>query len=174
MGVPFERSRRFFLTGRNVRAAPPVRPPWSKPEAFEDACTRCGACIDACPEAIIVRGDGGFPELSFAAGACTFCAACAHACPEPLFDPDGGEPAFGHVIAVSDACLAERGVVCQSCGDVCPERAIRFHLRRGGPPLPVVDETTCTGCGACVATCPVGAIAPRPARSLERVDNGYG
>ena len=65
----------------------------------------------------------------------------------------------GRVVAVSDACLARAGVVCQTCGDACPERAIRFPLRRGGPPLPTTDEDRCTGCGACVPVCPAGALA---------------
>jgi ferredoxin-type protein NapF len=62
-------------------------------------------------------------------------------------------------LTISDACLAHAGVVCQACGDVCPERAIRFALRRGGPPLPTLNEDRCTGCGACVPICPVGAIS---------------
>jgi len=62
-------------------------------------------------------------------------------------------------LAISEACLARAGVVCQACGDACPERAIRFALRRGGPPLPGVDEDRCTGCGACLPICPVGAIS---------------
>lgn len=62
------------------------------------------------------------------------------------------------IVAISDACLARAGVVCQTCGDACPERAIRFPLRRGGPPLPIVGHDRCTGCGACVPVCPVGAI----------------
>jgi ferredoxin-type protein NapF len=62
-------------------------------------------------------------------------------------------------IAIADHCIASAGVVCQACGDACPERAIRFPLRRGAPPLPTVDEDRCTGCGACAAVCPVGAIA---------------
>jgi ferredoxin-type protein NapF len=62
-------------------------------------------------------------------------------------------------LTISDACLAYANVVCQACGDACPERAIRFALRRGGPPPPSVDEDRCTACGACVPTCPVGAIS---------------
>lgn len=71
----------------------------------------------------------------------------------------GAAGAPGHrVIAISDACLAGAGIVCQTCGDACPERAIRFPLRRGGPPLPVVEEDACTRCGVCLPVCPVGAI----------------
>lgn len=62
-------------------------------------------------------------------------------------------------LAISDACLASAGVVCQSCGDACPERAIGFTLRNGGPPLPSLDQDRCTGCRACVPVCPVGAIS---------------
>jgi ferredoxin-type protein NapF len=62
-------------------------------------------------------------------------------------------------LAISDACLARIGVVCEACGDACPECAIRFALRRGGPPLPSLDQDRCTGCGACVPICPVGAIS---------------
>jgi ferredoxin-type protein NapF len=62
-------------------------------------------------------------------------------------------------LAISDACLAHVGVVCEACGDACPERAIRFSLRHGGPPLPSLDEDRCTGCGACVPICPIGAIS---------------
>jgi ferredoxin-type protein NapF len=66
-----------------------------------------------------------------------------------------GTPTGG---AISEVCLARAGVVCQACGDACPEQAIRFAPRRGGPSLPSLDEDRCTGCGDCVPTCPVGAI----------------
>jgi ferredoxin-type protein NapF len=65
----------------------------------------------------------------------------------------------GRGIVIADGCLARLGIVCQSCGDVCPEGAIRFALRRGGPPLPAVEKERCTGCGACLEICPVNAIA---------------
>jgi ferredoxin-type protein NapF len=61
-------------------------------------------------------------------------------------------------LTISDACLARAGVVCEACGDACPERAIRFTPRYGGPPVPSLDEDRCTACGACVPICPVGAI----------------
>ncbi|MET4701395.1 ferredoxin-type protein NapF [Constrictibacter sp. MBR-5] len=159
-------SRRGFLSGR-TRAEPViaepfrVHPPWTGREGFR-ACTDCGACVEACPTEIVSLTGG--VHLEFAAGECTFCGACAAVCPEPVFDRAQPHP-FQHVAAIGEACLARAGVVCQSCGDACPERAIRFTPRRGGPFLPTVVGDSCTGCGACVSPCPVAAIgmaaAPR-------------
>ena len=51
------------------------------------------------------------------------------------------------------------GVVCQICRDVCPEEgAIRFELAYRNAPQPRVEPDACTGCGACVGTCPAAAI----------------
>jgi ferredoxin-type protein NapF len=55
-------------------------------------------------------------------------------------------------------CLARSGVVCHSCGDACPDRAIRFRPTIGAPAHPELDPDLCTGCGCCVAACPAGAI----------------
>lgn len=149
--------RRSFLTGRFAPVRDVTRPPWTRHEALAAACTGCGACVEACPQAIIRMGAGRWPEIDFSRNECTFCGKCAEACPEPLFDRS--LPAFTHVVAMSAACFAERGIVCQSCGDACPEGAIRFRPRLGGPALPSLDADRCTGCGACIATCPAEAIA---------------
>ncbi len=65
---------------------------------------------------------------------------------------------------VGDGCLARLGIVCQSCRDACPEGAMRFRPRLGHVAEPEVDLAACTGCGECVAPCPVAAIeiAGRP------------
>jgi ferredoxin-type protein NapF len=129
--------------------------------AFETTCTRCERCLDACPQDILIRGDGGFPEVDFSSGSgeCTFCAACVEACPEPAFTSTESTP-WQLVAEIADeSCLARAGIHCQSCADVCGFDAIAFALARGLPPQPVIDGDACTGCGACVSICPADAIA---------------
>jgi len=58
-----------------------------------------------------------------------------------------------------DSCFAKSGIICQSCGDVCRDRAIRFVPMIGAPARPELNAAACTGCGECVAACPAGAIA---------------
>jgi ferredoxin-type protein NapF len=150
-------SRRNFLTGRRTDEVLPLRPPWTTPESIAGACTACGGCIAACPQSILTPGSDGRPVLSFAERECTFCGRCADACAEPVFGETAG-PAFTHVAAIGEACFASGGIHCQTCGDACPEAAIRFRPRVGGPPLPEIDAATCSGCGACLAVCPADAV----------------
>ena len=62
------------------------------------------------------------------------------------------------VAVIGDGCFAEAGIVCRSCGDACPDSAIRFRPRIGLPPQAIVNEAVCTGCGKCVGACPGEAI----------------
>jgi ferredoxin-type protein NapF len=150
--------RRAFLRGRRAAAVP--RPPWARPEPFfVDRCTRCDACIDACPEAVLTRGDGGLVELRFDAGGCTFCAACLDACGSGALDRDAARDWNWHA-AIDHGCLARHGVLCSSCADVCAERAIEFDLRLAMP-IPALDADRCNGCSACVAVCPSSSINMR-------------
>ncbi len=155
-------SRRRFLTGSRPKEPFRPLPPWVSP-ATAAQCTGCGACVSACPTGIVSLA-GGNLGLDFTFGECTFCGACAEACPEPVFDQKRPAPALRHVIEIGENCLPRSGVVCQSCRDACPEQAIRFAPRIGGPFLPVLNESLCTGCGACVAPCPVAAIDATPRR----------
>ena len=151
-------SRRGFFRGR-PRPKAEIRPPWAVADtAFTDACTRCGDCLGVCPQHIIVTGDGGFPTIDFRHGECTFCGACVSACkPGALCRADDSLP-WSLKASIGETCLPNKGVECRVCGDFCDARAIRFPPRLGGSPLPEIATDLCTGCGACVAPCPVAAI----------------
>lgn len=98
-------SRRHLFSRRKSNV---VRPPWSKPEAkFIDACTRCGACVDACETQVLIKGDGGFPELNFQRAECSFCQACVTRCAEPVFRPLSEAP-WRLIAQFADNCLARQ------------------------------------------------------------------
>ena len=93
-----------------------------------------------------------------------------------LFDRAAAE-AWAIKAAIGPDCLARRQVVCQSCKEACGEGAIHFSLAPGRVPLPGLDAARCTGCGACVAVCPVDAITVAPLSGAEdngAEDNAYG
>ncbi|RDL48207.1 Electron transport complex subunit RsxB [Ensifer sp. M14] len=145
--------RGLFLGRQAVRKR--VLPPGVTLESLT-ACTGCGRCVEHCPTHIISLRDER-PTLDFSGGECTFCGDCARVCPEPVFAVLGSTR-LAHVVAIGDGCLARNNVACQSCRDACPEEAIRFRPRAGGPFLPDVNVDSCSGCGACIGVCPVSAI----------------
>lgn len=164
--VNIDVQRRNWLRGRFSPKPTAIRLPWLKSAAsFYDGCTRCGECQKACPERIIVRGDGGFPEIDFKQGECTFCAKCAQACPEPLFELDSARRPWDYIASIDRGCLAYQGVSCQSCQDSCDAGVIKFVSQVGKPAQPQLNRELCTGCGACVAVCPVFAISVLPNQS---------
>ena len=152
-------SRRLFLHG-DFNTSGKIRPPWSIDEkAFIDRCTRCFECASACPSHLIIKGDGGFPEISFKRHGCDFCEACVRACsPGALVKSDEQEFAWLQVASITDQCFSKRGVVCRSCGEICETRAIRFIPGVGGLQTVELNTEQCNGCGECVHVCPAHAI----------------
>lgn len=161
-----DRARRNFLRRGRAQQTMAMRPPWTDEQAVVECCTRCGECADACPERIVTMRDGGFPTIEFSAGSgtCTFCGQCALACADGVFDT-ARDPAWKvKALIESGNCLAESGVHCECCRDICDQGAIRFRPRLGAPPAPSLTSDACTGCGACIAVCPKGAITVSPAQ----------
>lgn len=153
--VDLKRRRLFSRAAQQA----PLRPPWAQQEAlFIEHCTRCGDCAAACETHIIKAGSGGFPELDFQQGECTFCQNCVSVCPTGALSLATETP-FQSQIAISESCLALKGVMCRSCEDQCDAEAIRFTLQVGGVARPEINTDACTFCGACVAPCPTQAIA---------------
>ena len=156
-------SKRSLLLGGRFEP----RPPWSLPgELFFQACCRCGLCIEACPENILVTDRFRFPRVDFQLGYCSFCGMCREVCDSASVEHHRQsafhhkEPPWSITVRISDQCLAARGVLCRTCGEECTERAITFIHQQGGVASPSVKPEKCTGCGACVRPCPTGAVQP--------------
>ena len=154
--------RRALLTGAFLRRSPPRRSPrlpGPRPPVLLDepaVCAGCETrvCATACGEGIVAWDEAAkAPYLDFTLGGCTFCGECVRACPHAAEAP----PLRRLGTAVLDAarCMAWNGVVCMSCRFPCRERAIMAD----GRGRPVVIESRCTGCGACIGPCPVAAMS---------------
>jgi len=152
--------RRQFLKGTwKGEAMPPLRPPWALAEnLFQDACTQCGDCLPVCPTHILKQENtNGYPIADFNLGECTFCGDCVSACPTAALDKTQ-VTAWSYKAKVKETCLASQQVICTTCAEQCELEAIRFKPQIGKVAEPEIDVDVCTGCGACVATCPSQAI----------------
>ena len=154
-----ELGRRDLLRGR-LKALPVVmRPPYAIAEReFLSLCEPCPDCATSCEEGVIKIDKTGFPKLSFLTGECTFCEDCVTACKTGALDRKKARP-WNWIARIGGNCLSFNAVMCRSCGDTCEEEAIKFKLMTMGRSLPLVDESKCTGCGACAFACPNRSIS---------------
>ncbi|MBI9021217.1 MAG: 4Fe-4S binding protein [Verrucomicrobia bacterium] len=174
----FRRDRRQFLTGLGIGGAaavilpgigknkttPSVLPPGAT-EQFSETCTRCYACLSACPSGIIQVKKGGslnelaMPELCFDGGACEeSCNRCSQVCPtgaiRRLSDGKKWRTQIGVAKVKKGKCLAwADNEYCMVCDEYCPYNAIET-IWRGDIACPVVNTDLCRGCGACENACP--------------------
>ncbi|MET4694532.1 ferredoxin-type protein NapF [Endozoicomonas lisbonensis] len=150
-------SRRRFLRGR-FNQEKPVRPPWSISEnIFLDTCIRCTECIERCPNGLLKKGSGGFPEVDFSRASCNFCGECQKACTVGALTDSAKSP-WTLKPVIGEACLAKAGVYCRTCAETCDDEVIEFRLRANGMAEPDVNTDLCRGCGECSSSCPVIAI----------------
>lgn len=140
-----------------------VRPPFAlvEPE-FLLSCTRCNACIDACPEHALfpLRAKEfppatGTPALDVLEKACALCKdwPCVMACDVgALLKPDDKRsmPKFQVSLTVNEEiCLPYQGPECGVCINACTiPGALEWKLG-----APVINQTSCIGCGCCRQSC---------------------
>ena len=116
-------------------------------------CRQCTvpACVDACPEGAL-KADASKGEVrGVDKDKCTGCGACVDACP---FQPKR--------IIVQPNGASVHGAVGQKC-DLCAHAPFHWDDAGGGP----------GGKQACVAVCPVGAIAFTRDIPVQAGDAGY-
>ena len=177
IGAPAAALTRAFLLDKKRYAHAPILPPGADDMAsFAAACTRCYACVDACPYKLIRvgfdldRAVGQLlqPELHYLdsekkgvdCGYCPeWCNLCTQVCPAGALTALTGEQKrsrqIGTAEVIRDACLAWKDEEdCSVCQEVCPYQAIELEMVEGGRARPIVNKDVCRGCGACYSSCP--------------------
>jgi len=153
--VRFDDKKRSLFTQKKEITTDNLLPWIIDAQQFVEQCTQCADCISVCPENILFKGDGGFPNIDFNLGECDFCGKCADVCKEPIFSATIETPWHNKAL-ITQACLAHESIYCRSCAESCEVQALTFQL--GISAVPMIDLELCTGCGACVAPCPTKAI----------------
>lgn len=153
----------------------PIPPGGMNQRRFSKRCTSCGLCAGRCPTGVIrpavfEKGVTGLmqPVLDFTKGYCVYeCSLCSEICPTGAIKAVSKEEkkklSIGYAVFDEQKCIVYRnGTSCGACAEVCPTHAVTMVKFRKGLMIPVVEESLCIGCGACVFRCPA-----RPVRALH-------
>lgn len=155
---PARSARPFVPSARYQKAFPVLRPPGAiEEEAFLAGCTRCEACIQACPHQAIVhaplrfRRAAGTPMIDAIQQPCWMCQdfPCISACEPAVLRLDAAKR-IGIARIDTVTCLPHQGSACTVCSEQCPVPGA-IALTDGRPRI---VEDVCTGCGVCQFVCP--------------------
>lgn len=164
------------------QAAHWIRPPHALGELeFLLACTRCGACIAACPHEVIFPlaarlgiSVAGTPALDLLNNGCHLCEEwpCVAACEPAALKKDTEEGAagwptpFARVQVDTSACLPYQGPECGACEGSCKvPGALVWDMYR-----PRIDPEHCVGCALCREACIVEPSAIKIEAVARAVD----
>jgi len=139
-------------------AFPIIRPPHAVDEAsFLEGCTRCEACIKACPHDAIAHAPARFraaadtPMIDPHTAPCRACpdTPCVSACEPDVLRLDAPF-AMAQASIDTQSCMAHQGSFCTVCSEHCPvPNAITTDAGK-----PTINPSACTGCGVCHYVCP--------------------
>ena len=126
------------------------------PNACEFGCVGLGDCLNRCPFGAISLKDG---VAVIDDEICTGCGVCVATCPRGIIQmlPKNQtivvmcrNKAIGRIarLQCKTACVG-----CKRCEKQCPSDSI--HVVDG---VALIDESTCTCCGACILVCPMHCI----------------
>jgi len=183
-GVPLSLAASYVpgaLAGAAGSRSLPVLPPGAvELKKFHASCTRCYACVNACPAKVIVVElpknadiESWFaPRLNADKSSCwEHCNRCSSVCAPGAIRPISLEAKSHLQIGVASVersrCLAwSKGQHCMVCQEFCPYNAIKIDEDANGIPRPVILKDACRGCGFCQMSCPVRP----PAVKVEGVE----
>lgn len=135
------------------------------PNACEFGCVGYGECISVCAFGAISLVDG---IAVVDDNVCTGCGMCVSVCPRNIIQMLPKDQtivvmcrneAIGRIarLQCKTACVG-----CKRCEKACPTESIK--VVKG---VAVIDETTCTRCGACIPVCPMHCIVNFYEHDLE-------
>ena len=144
-----------------------IRPPYAIPELeFLLACTRCGACNEACPHNVIFPLAARLgadvvntPALDLLKKGCHLCEdwPCVKACETGAlvikYENDKQEVVekFANAIIDESLCLPFSGPECGACIYACKIEGVLQLVQE----KPVINQQLCVGCGLCREACVV-------------------
>lgn len=152
-----------------------VRPPGAGSEKeFLEQCSRCGACVKACPFFALApqmqanEFDLGTPALRTGQSWCRLCGdfPCINACGSGALSMTrtSALKKIATVRVAEAECLRTTGTTCDACAQKCAQTAVAISFPAEGA-APVIDHEKCSGCGACLVVCPA---YPEPVFNLFR------
>ncbi|MBT4699787.1 MAG: hypothetical protein HOB79_01820 [Rhodospirillaceae bacterium] len=153
-----------------------IRPPYSLSEvSFQQACTRCDACIEACTYDVLFKLTNNHgpqvadtPAMDLVNKGCHMCenCPCVAACEaQALVMPGKGEERLriAQVEIDPNICLPYAGPECGACAHSCPvPGALEWQDRI----KPVINQSLCSGCALCREACIVEPKAVKVAPAV--------